>query len=207
MLRISPAITATQATHYYRSEFARGDYYTEDNTIVASKWAGAGADFLGLCGAVRPDEFAHVLAGHDSLGRTLVPARAGKAERRAAWDITISPHKSVSLVALVHGDQRVLDAHDRAVEVALAELERHAQAWAGGGRETVTTGSSVIATFRHETSRAVDPQLHTHCVVMNMTRRGSEWRALRKPLLTAGGRTGGPVSGCSELACMSMHFL
>src|SRR5207249_8642075 len=98
---------------------------------------------------------------------------------RAGWDVTVSPHKSVSLTAPVGGDSRLLEAHDRAVSQALAELERHAQAWAHGGRDVVTTGNVVAASFRHETSRALDPQLHSHCVVLNITRRSDgEWRAI-----------------------------
>jgi conjugative relaxase-like TrwC/TraI family protein len=109
----------------------------------------------------------------------LVAHREGLAERRAGWDVTISPHKSVSLAALVGGDTRLLEAHDRAVSKALLELERHVQAWVHGGREVETTGTVLAASFRHETSRALDPQLHSHCVVLNVTRRADgEWRAV-----------------------------
>ncbi len=93
--------------------------------------------------------------------------------------MTISPHKSVSLQALVGGDSRLLEAHDRAVSKAVAELERHAQAWLHGGRDVETTGKVIAASFRHETSRALDPQLHSHCVILNITRRqDGEWRAV-----------------------------
>jgi conjugative relaxase-like TrwC/TraI family protein len=182
MLRASPPLTASQASHYYRSEFSLGDYYTERESegIVASRWHGRGADELGLSGRVKADQFAHLLEGKDASGqKVLVAHREGLDERRAGWDVTISPHKSVSLQALVGGDGRLLEAHDRAVEKALGELERHAQAWVHGGREVATTGNVVAASFRHETSRALDPQLHSHCVILNMTRRvDDEWRAV-----------------------------
>jgi conjugative relaxase-like TrwC/TraI family protein len=182
MLRASPPLTVGQASHYYKSEFSRGDYYTERESegIVASRWHGRGAGQLGLAGRVSADHFARLLEGRDAAGRTvLVAHREGLSERRAGWDVTISPHKSVSLTALVGGDRRLLDAHDRAVEKALCELERHARSWVHGGRDVETTGLVVAASFRHETSRALDPQLHSHCVILNITRRADgKWRAV-----------------------------
>jgi hypothetical protein len=127
MLRASPPLSAGQASHYYKSEFSRGDYYTarDSEGIVASRWQGQGARQLGLSGRVKAEEFARLLDGRDSSGRkVLVARREGLRERRAGWDVTISPHKSVSLTALVGGDQRLLEAHDRAVSKALTELER-----------------------------------------------------------------------------------
>src|SRR5712691_8817729 len=182
MLRASPPLSASQASHCYKSEFSLGDYHTERESegIVASRWHGRGAEQLGLSGRVKADDFSHLLEGHDSSGEhVLVPHREGLSERRAGWDVTISPHKSVSLAALVGGDKRLLEAHDRAAGKALSELERHAQAWVHGGRDVETTGLVVAASFRHETSRALDPQLHSHCVILNVTRRrDGEWRAV-----------------------------
>ncbi len=152
MLRASPPLTVGQASHYYKSEFSRGDYYTERESegIVASRWHGRGAEQLGLSGRVKADQFQRLLEGRDSSGeRVLVAHREDLSERRAGWDVTVSPHKTVSLQALVGGDTRLLEAHDRAVEQALRELERHAQAWAHGGHDVVTTGNVVVASFRH----------------------------------------------------------
>jgi conjugative relaxase-like TrwC/TraI family protein len=182
MLRASPPLTVGQASHYYRSEFSRGDYYTERESegIVASRWHGRLAEELGLSGRVKSEDFSRLLEGYDPSGeQVLVPHREGLSERRAGWDVTISPHKSVSLAALVGGDSRLLEAHDLAVGRALAELEQHAQAWVHGGRDVETTGAVVAASFRHETSRALDPQLHAHCVILNITRRADgQWRAV-----------------------------
>jgi conjugative relaxase-like TrwC/TraI family protein len=180
MLRFSGALSASQAEHYYQHEFSRGDYYTEGETIIASEWLGAGAAKLGLRGAVRPKDFAHLLAGRSPTGEVLVPARQGLSERRAGHDVTLSPHKTVSYMGLAAHDPDAVEAHTRAVRKTVVELERHAQAWARGGKEVVTTGTLVVALFQHETSRALDPQLHTHCVVLNLTLRGGEWRALQE---------------------------
>lgn len=159
MLRASPPLSVGQASHYYRSEFALGDYCAarQSEGIVASRWHGRGASQLGLSGRVKADDIARLLEGRDPSGRrVLVAHREGKDERRAGWDVTISPHKSVSLQAVVGGDGRILDAHDKAVSKVVAEVERHVQAWDHGG-----------------------PQLHSHCVLLNITRRSDgEWRAV-----------------------------
>src|SRR2546428_14163827 len=72
MLRASPPLTVDRASHYYKSEFSRGDYYTERESegIVASRWHGRAAEQLGLSGRVKPAEFAHLLEGHDPSGST-----------------------------------------------------------------------------------------------------------------------------------------
>src|SRR6202041_263238 len=103
-------------------------------------------------------------------GKTVAPV-----EHRAGWDATFSAPKSVSLTALVGGDDRVLEAHREAINVALNELERYTQARIGGNHAAETTGQFVAAKFEHDTARPVDgyaaPQLHTHAVIFNMTER------------------------------------
>ena len=93
--------------------------------------------------------------------------------------------KSVSLTALVGGDDRVREAHREAVNVALNELERYTQARIGGNRPAEMTGQFVAAKFEHDTARPVDgyaaPQLHTHVVIFNMTEReNGQMRALQE---------------------------
>src|SRR6185312_11649539 len=139
-------------------------------------------------GAVGAEEFARLAEGqHPETGKQLVSHRTvheyrnaeGKAvapvEHRAGWDATFSAPKSISLTALVGGDDRVRDAHREAVNVALNELERYTQARIGGIHPAETTGQFVAAKFEHDTARPVDgyaaPQLHTHAVVFNMTER------------------------------------
>ncbi|GAB5098062.1 hypothetical protein YK56LOC_37780 [Caballeronia sp. HLA56] len=96
-------------------------------------------------------------------------------------DLTFSAPKSVSMQALVAGDREVTVAHDRAVTRALKQVEQLAEARkkVKGKSYRERTGNMTIAKFRHEMSRVKDPQLHTHSVVMNMTRRADgAWRAL-----------------------------
>ena len=96
-------------------------------------------------------------------------------EHRAGWDATFSAPKSVSLTALVGGDDRVREAHRESVRVALDQLEHYTQARIGGNHPPETTGKFIAAKFEHDTARPVDgyvaPQLHTHAVVFNVTER------------------------------------
>jgi conjugative relaxase-like TrwC/TraI family protein len=94
-------------------------------------------------------------------------------EHRAGWDATFSAPKTVSLAALVGGDERVRVAHREAVTTALDEMERYVQARIGGNAPAETSGKWAVAKFEHDTARPVDgyaaPQLHTHAVFFNVT--------------------------------------
>ena len=96
-------------------------------------------------------------------------------EHRAGWDVTFSAPKSVSLTALVGGDERVRLAHRESVRVALHELEHYTQTRIGNVHLPETTGKFAVATFEHDTARPVEgyaaPQLHTHSVIFNVTER------------------------------------
>ncbi len=189
MLTISKPLSATQAQTYHAKEFtaAEQNYWKQGDT-VPGEWRGRLAEKFGLAGAVGADEFARLSEGqHPQTGEQLVRHRAvheyktedgrtvAPVEHRAGWDATFSAPKSVSLTALVGGDDRVREAHREAVNVALTELERYTQARVGGNHAAETTGKFVAATFEHDTARPVDgyaaPQLHTHAVVFNMTER------------------------------------
>lgn len=102
-------------------------------------------------------------------------------ERRAAFDLTFSASKSVSIQALVFKDKDVLEMHHQAVKNALVRCEKEfstIRVKVDGVTERKNTGNFTVATFQHDTSRLLDPQLHTHCVIMNLTNDGKDWRAL-----------------------------
>jgi conjugative relaxase-like TrwC/TraI family protein len=189
MLTISKPLSATQAQTYHAKEFtaAEQNYWKQGDT-VPGEWCGRLAEKFGLTGAVGAEQFARLSEGqHPQTGEQLVRHRAvheyktedgrtvAPVEHRAGWDATFSAPKSVSLTALVGGDDRVREAHREAVNMALTELERYTQARIGGNHTAETTGRFVAATFEHDTARPVDgyaaPQLHTHAVVFNMTER------------------------------------
>ena len=163
-----------------------------------SFWHGKGAMTLGL----RPDlhvaagKFESLLAGHViGTGIRLGRKRAGAREHRPGLDITFSAPKSVSLAALLptrrhpHGDRGVVHAHDEAVRATLDWIEENlleTRGWdpATRKRPRIKAPHMVAATFRHVASRNLDPQLHTHAVIANMTRdKQGRWRSIEATLL------------------------
>ena len=167
---------AGSASHYFS---AQDDYYSKEGHGV---WLGVGAEKLGLGGEVDAARFRALLDGKLPDGRTIhATFKASTSGKRHGWDFTFSAPKSVSMQALIAGDQAVIEAHNRAVRDAFELMERHAVARKKlrGTSHRQATGNLVAAAFQHELSRAKDPQLHTHVVVMNMTERSDgEWRAL-----------------------------
>ena len=173
---VSALASAGQAASYYEAD----DYYAEGG-VAPSEWFGEAAEKLGLSGEVDREQFAELLEGRIA-GQQLGTTRDGKVEHRPGWDITLSAPKSVSIMAEVAGDKRLIKAHGAAVKVALALVEKHMAATRireGGEVRREATGNLAIATFRHATSRAQDPQLHTHGVVINATQdKDGNWRSL-----------------------------
>jgi conjugative relaxase-like TrwC/TraI family protein len=199
MLNISKALNAGQAQSYHKLEFTSEtqNYYKQGET-VRGEWQGKLAASFGLKGDVAPLEFSRLAEGiHPQTEEPMVRHRAAQeyknadgtttkaVEHRAGWDATFSAPKSVSLTALVGGDDRVREAHRAAVTTALDELERYTQARIGGNNPAETTGKFIAAKFEHDTARPVDgyaaPQLHTHAVIFNVTERADgSTRALQE---------------------------
>ncbi len=189
---IGAVASPVQGVSYYE----RDGYYAKDDPAHrdASAWAGKGAEALGLEGPVDPDTFKDVLAGKvpDGTGRRLGRrGKDGNVHHRPGRDVTFSAPKSVSLAALIGGDGRIVAAHDRAVRCTLAWIEADVVETRMKDPETgrmVRAGgqSMVAATFRHDTSRNLDPQLHTHAVLANMVRgEDGKWRTMANERLYA----------------------
>ena len=176
--------------------FERDDYYAKDdpNHRESSIWRGRGAEDLGLSGPVDPEVLRSVLEGvvPDGSGRRLGrPGKDGSFHHRPGRDLTLSAPKSVSLLAYLGGDARAMWAHEVAVKRTLDWVERNAaetrMSEPGTGRMIrVGDQKSVIATFRHDTSRNMDPLLHTHAVIANMVRGADgKWRTMSNEKLYA----------------------
>ena len=184
MMSLSAVRSAGAAAAYY-SEV--DDYYKEGDR-APTQWLGRGAEALGLRGSVQTRDATALLEGRLPNGEVLGRNGAGGArEHRAGWDATFSAPKSVSVAALVHGDERLIAAHDRAVTVAVTHLEQHAAATrirTPEGVSTERTSALVVAAYRHSTNREAEPQLHTHAVIANATRDAEgQWRSLEsRPL-------------------------
>ena len=183
--------SSAQAVSYYEKD----GYYAKDDPEHrdASFWHGQAARDAGLRGHVLPDEFEDVLAGwvpgtETRLGRL----REGEHDHRPGWDITFSAPKSVSLEGLVIGDRRAIRAHDDAVRATLEWIETDLLQTRGWDpitrqRPRVAADGMIVAGFRHLASRGGDPQLHTHCVLANMTRNAAgDWRSVEPTKLLRG---------------------
>ena len=189
MLTMSKALSAGQANDYYQQQFisAKENYYSESGEITG-RWCGALAEEWDLKGEVTNEQYERVVAGQDPhTGEPLIRSVSARetvdedgkeqitSTHRAGWDATISAPKSVSLAALVGGDERVREAHRESVQETLKELEQYMQARGGGDNPAVATGKMVAAQFEHTSSRPdrkngyAAPQLHTHVVIFNMT--------------------------------------
>src|SRR5262245_32064039 len=187
MITLSKPLSASQTKSYHKEEFSndRDNYYAQGGT-VRGEWQGRLAEQWGLRGQVKEEQFERLADGrHPLQAEQIVQHRVsseyvnehGKTvkamEHRAGWDATFSAPKSVSLRALVGGDERIREAHRVSVRSALNEMERYVQARMGGNHAPETTGKWAVAKFEHDSARPVNgysaPQLHTHCVVFNVT--------------------------------------
>lgn len=151
--------------------YAIGDYYTKGDA-ESSAWGGSLAQDLGLAGEVDSKIMKVLLAGKVA-GQQLGRHRQEGIQHHPGWDFAISAPKSVSIMALAAGDERIVGIHERAVDAALNYLEEHAQFRRREGKEIVheTTGRLLWARFTEHASRELDPHLHTHVVIFNMTNR------------------------------------
>jgi conjugative relaxase-like TrwC/TraI family protein len=179
------------AQEYFEEHLCVGDYYNEGQR-VAGEWVGLGTERIGLSGKVRANDFLRLCENQNPstgemltqrLNTTRTEDGENAANRRIFYDFTFSPPKSVSLAGFLGKDERILEAHARAVRSALWEFEAFAatRVRTGGAQNDRLTGNFVAALFTHDTSRALDPHLHTHCIVFNATFDPVEnrWKALQ----------------------------
>jgi conjugative relaxase-like TrwC/TraI family protein len=177
-------ISPNQGETYYTAE----NYYSNEENQANSTWSGKGARSLGLSGQVQGEAFKNLLHGNSPQGdKTLSGRKINPEKHRAGIDLTFSTPKSLSLVALVGGNEALEQAHRTAVARTLSVIEeRYAQTRVRTeeGRKAITTGNLIVAQFHHDTSREKDPQLHTHCVVINATQlTDGRWQALHNDIL------------------------
>jgi conjugative relaxase-like TrwC/TraI family protein len=180
MIRFSDVISIKRqsspqnAARYFKDHLSRDDYYA-DRQQTRGRWFGQGCQALGLDSQapVRQEDFVALCKGLRPDDHSRLTQRANT-NRRCLYDLTVSAPKSVSIMALLAADERLITAHERAVAATLEAAETLAQTRVRKGAAVDTeqsrlTGSIVAARFQHQESRALDPQLHTHCVVFNVT--------------------------------------
>jgi conjugative relaxase-like TrwC/TraI family protein len=194
MLTLSNPISVGHAMEYYKEKFTnkKENYYSESGE-VKGRWCGRLAEEWNLKGEVTSEQYERLAAGQDPhTGEQLIRSVSARetvnkfgdeiitSEHRAGWDATISAPKSVSLAALVGGDERIREAHRESVNEALIAFEEYTQARGGGDNPPITTGKMIAAQFEHTSSRPDNehgyaaPQLHTHVVVFNMTQADND---------------------------------
>lgn len=179
------------AAGYFEAAFSEEKSQKADNYYVSEQapavWKGRGSEILGIKDQqVKREDFVNLLNGKIENKRTGelqdLAAKSTK-ERRAGVDFTVSPPKSVSIVGLAGNDQRVVVAHEKANEIAMSWLEKHASTIrisGPEGKEKVQTGNLIYATVRHETNRSNEPQLHNHNVIIyaSQDENSGKWRSL-----------------------------
>lgn len=184
MISVRVQKNVATAKQYFREHLATGEYYTEGSR-VSGRWFGQGAERLGLQPGTPVDQTAYerLCDNRNPVTGEKLTARQRQVDRRVCYDFVVSAPKSVSIMALTAGDGRLVAAHEAAAEVAMGELEKQAAARVRAGRVNATrgTGEVVAARFTHTSSRALDPQLHTHFVVLNASYDPAEnrWKALQ----------------------------
>lgn len=171
---------SNKAMRYYSQV---DDYYASES---AGFWIGSASKKLGLEGEVQQQDFYAAMYGNvNGLQLRHHTVKSTSAER-LAQDVTFSAPKSISIQAIVGGDNRLIELHEQAVRMAFTELEKHVTAIKKEEktRKLVHTENLVAAAFTHTLARASkdslpDPQLHTHCLIMNTTDRGNgDWGAI-----------------------------
>lgn len=180
MLSVSKIKNSKGASHY----FAKDDYYAKDdpNHQKLSGWYGKGAKNLLLEGEVEPKTFQKILAGNLPNGKQIGLIKDGDLVHDSGRDLTFSAPKSVSIMALVYNDEKLIEAHNIAVKATLDEIEKSyikTRIKQLGITNTIATNNLIAATFEHHTSRNLDPQLHTHCIIANATMDdNNKWKSV-----------------------------
>ncbi len=170
------------AEQYFAEHLAQNDYYAAGE-IRPGQWIGIGAEWLELKANVTREPFCALCENlNPNTGERLTQRNQKEGQRRVFYDFTCSAPKSVSVLAVMLDDQRLIEAHETAAQIAFRELEIFAatRVRKQGSQQNRTTGNLVAAAFVHDSSRALDPQLHTHFTVFNATFDETErcWKAL-----------------------------
>jgi conjugative relaxase-like TrwC/TraI family protein len=183
---------------YYEQSVAQGqdDYYSGRGE-APGEWTGAGAGELGLSGRVSGAQFNALLEGQDPRDVSIRLRAANSEPSIAAFDLTFSAPKSVSVlfaVAPAEVSAALVDCHEQAVRGALGYLEDEALfvRRGKGGARFEHAGGLIAAAYRHRMSRALDPQLHTHVVAANLAKgEDGRYTALHHPSLYRAAKTAG----------------
>ena len=174
MIGIYKIRSKTGLVEYFENHLSPGEYYAEKGK-VQGRWAGKLAEQMVLdTSQVKFNDFEKLASSKNPRNGKNLTVRQ-KSDRVVGYDLVISPPKSVSIMAITLEDGRLLQAHERASQIAFKEVEKNASTLVrkllpiGHKKTTRLTGNLIAAQFTHTSNRDLDPQLHTHTVVFNAT--------------------------------------
>jgi conjugative relaxase-like TrwC/TraI family protein len=167
-------------------DYAQENYYSSGEGLVNSEWLGKAATAQGLNGQIQEKDFHNAYKALDPNGNPLrkqqTYSKSSKRHNRPGTDVTLSAPKSISVAALVMGDQQILEAHKNAVRSTMEYVENYCifyQTKQKGNKLLLPSKTAQIAVFHHDDNRNKDPQLHSHCVILNQTLcPDGTWRAV-----------------------------
>lgn len=189
MLSIYTLKSASKASDYFGQEnyylsdtahFQKENDETQGVALFKGQWFGKGAEALSLKGNASPKQFKSVLEGKLSSDIWMKNTLEGK-HHRPGYDLTFSAPKSVSILAVILQDERLLAAHRTAVQKVLTLIEKEYAITRVKETESgfEKTENLIFSIFEHIDSRALDPDLHSHTILANATQReNGEWRTL-----------------------------
>ncbi|WP_299775763.1 MobF family relaxase [uncultured Tateyamaria sp.] len=181
MMSVSNVSAGAAASGYYKEE----GYYKAGSPEAekAAQWFGKAAEEAGLTGRVDDARFSELLDGQTPDAKEMGRYVDGERQHRPGLDLTFSASKTASIAALVIGDERITEAHDAAVRAAMTVVEERyikTRYQIDGEMKTANAEGIIAGIYRHDTSRALDPNLHSHAVIANMARNEKgEYTAIR----------------------------
>lgn len=179
MLSITKIKNSSKTTQY----FAKDDYYSsnDSNHLKSSFWYGKAILELNLEENINSKKFKEILEGKLPNGKTIGVMKQGELVHDSGRDLTFSAPKSVSIMALVYEDKKLIEAHDQAIKETLNEIEKNylkVRIKKSNKVSIEEIQKSLSAVFRHELSRDLDPQLHSHVVLANIVKdQNNNWRS------------------------------
>jgi conjugative relaxase-like TrwC/TraI family protein len=167
-------------------DYAQENYYSQGEGLANSEWLGKAAIAQGLSGQIQEKHFHNAYQALDPVGNPLRKQqnyrKQSQRHNRPGTDVTLSAPKSISVAALVMGDRQILEAHQAAVRSTMDYVEKNCifyQAKQRGNKLLLNSKTAQIAVFHHDDNRNKDPQLHSHCVILNQTLcPDGKWRAV-----------------------------
>jgi conjugative relaxase-like TrwC/TraI family protein len=167
-------------------DYAQENYYSQGDGLANSEWIGKAAAAQGLNGQIQENHFHNAYKALDTNGNPLRKqqsySKQSQRHNRPGTDVTLSAPKSISVAALVMGDRQIIEAHKNAVRATMEYVEKNCifyQTKQNGNKLLLQSQTAQIAVFHHDDNRNKDPQLHSHCVILNQTLcPDKKWRAV-----------------------------